>query len=156
MMLSDSARKVQDALEHFGLTLRVIEMPQSTRTAKDAAQAIGCTVAQIGKSIIFKGAQSGKAILVVSGVNRVDEKIIAAHTGEPIEKASAEFVREATGFAIGGVPPMGFTAPIETWIDEDLFQFAEIWAAAGTPSAVFALTPGELLRITAGRTIKVH
>jgi prolyl-tRNA editing enzyme YbaK/EbsC (Cys-tRNA(Pro) deacylase) len=157
MMLSDSARKVQDALEDFGLTLRVVEMPQSTRTAKDAAQAIGCMVAQIGKSIIFKGARSGKAILVVaSGVNRVDEKIIAAHTGEPIEKASAEFVREATGFVIGGVPPTGFATPIETWIDEDLFQFAEIWAAAGTPSAVFALTPVELARITGGRTIKVH
>ncbi len=156
-MLPDSAKKVQEALERSGLTLRVVEMPQSTRTAKDAAEAIGCKVAQIGKSIVFRGAQSGKAILVVaSGVNRVDEKIIAGHTGEAIEKASADFVREATGFVIGGVPPTGFATPIETWIDEDLFQYAEIWAAAGTPYAVFALTPEELVRITAGRIAKIH
>src|SRR5216683_2810759 len=119
--LPDSARRVQEALDRSGLAFRVVEMPASTRTAKEAAAAIGCTVAQIAKSILFRGAVSGSPLLVVaSGGNRVNEQAVAALAGEPLEKASPDFVRQATGYAIGGVPPAGFPTPIATWIDRDL------------------------------------
>lgn len=131
-------------------------MPDSTRSALEAAQAIGCDVAQIAKSIIFKAGQSGKAVLVVaSGTNRVDEKKVRSLIGEPVKKADADFVRQETGFAIGGVPPLGHAhAPI-ILIDEDLQKFEEIWAAAGTPFAVFKLTPDQLLKMTGGQTADV-
>ena len=149
--LPQSARRVQEALDRSGLAFRVVEMPASTRTAKEAAAAIGCTVAQIAKSILFRGAASGRPILVVtSGVNRVNEQAVAALAGEPLEKATADFVRESTGYAIGGVPPVGFAAPIATWIDRDLLQFDEVWAAAGTPFAVFSLDPRRLPELTGG------
>jgi prolyl-tRNA editing enzyme YbaK/EbsC (Cys-tRNA(Pro) deacylase) len=154
--LSSSAQRVQDALQAFGLTCRVVEMPQTTRTAEDAARAVGCTVGQIVKSLIFRGKQSGKPILVAtSGANRVDEKKIAALIGESIGKADAEFVRENTGFAIGGVPPMGHVQHVTVLLDEDLMQYKEIWAAAGTPRAVFKLTPDDLQKITDGKVIAV-
>jgi len=154
--LSSSAQRVQDALQAFGLTCRVVEMPQTTRTAEDAARAVGCTVGQIVKSLIFRGKQSGKPILVAtSGANRVDEKKIAALIGESIGKADAEFVRENTGFAIGGVPPMGHVQHVTVLLDEDLIQYEEIWAAAGTPRAVFKLTPDDLQKITDGKVVAV-
>jgi len=154
--LSSSAQRVQDALQAFGLTCRVVEMPQTTRTAEDAARAVGCTVGQIVKSLIFRGKQSGKPILVAtSGANRVDEKKIAALIGESIGKADAEFVRENTGFAIGGVPPMGHVQRVTVFLDEDLIQYKEIWAAAGTPKAVFKLTPDDLQKITDGKVVAV-
>ena len=129
----------------------VREFPQSTRTAADAAAAIGCRVAQIAKSLIFKGRESGRPILVVvSGTNRVEERKVAALVGEALEKAEAAFVRSATGYAIGGVPPVGHLDPPLTVIDEDLLQLDEIWAAAGTPNAVFALTPETLVTLTSG------
>lgn len=142
-----SALKVQATL---GERFEVLEFDASTRTAEDAAAAIGCTVAQIAKSLVFR-AESGRPVLVVaSGAHRVDEKQIAARVGEPIARADADFVREATGFAIGGVPPIGHaTAPI-VLVDEALMAFGEIWAAAGTPNAVFRLTPGDLVTLTAG------
>ncbi len=142
-----SALKVQVAL---GDRFAVLEFDASTRTAEDAAAAIGCTVAQIAKSLVFRTG-SGRAVLVVaSGVNRVDEKKVAALIGEPIGRADADFVREATGFAIGGVPPVGHrTAPVAL-IDEALMAFGEIWAAAGTPNAVFRLTPADLVALTGG------
>ena len=149
--LSPSAQKVQDALNQFGVSLQVVEFDASTRTAQDAANAIGCTVGQIVKSLIFKGRQSAKPVLVLaSGSNRVDEKKIAAMVGEKIEKADADFVRQHTGFAIGGVPPVGHASPLETLIDQDLLQYAEIWAAAGTPNAVFKLATVDLQRIVVG------
>ena len=152
--LSPSAQKVQDALNQFGMTLQVVEFDASTRTAQDAANAIGCTVGQIVKSLIFKGRQSGKPILVLaSGVNRVDEKKIAALLGEKIDKADADFVRQHTGFVIGGVPPVGHASPMETLIDEDLVQYADIWAAAGTPNAVFKLTTADLQQIVVGARV---
>ena len=152
--LSASAQKVQDALNQFGMTLQVVEFDASTRTAQDAANAIGCTVGQIVKSLIFKGRQSGKPILVLtSGVNRVDEKKIAALLGEKIDKADADFVRQHTGFVIGGVPPVGHASPMETLIDEDLVQYADIWAAAGTPNAVFKLTTADLQQIVVGARV---
>ena len=150
---SPSALKVQAAL---GDRFQVLEFDASTRTAAEAAAAIGCEIAEIAKSLIFRGATSGRAVLVVaSGVDRVDEKKVAAAVGEPIARADADFVREATGFAIGGVPPVGHkTAPI-VLIEESLMQFAEIWAAAGTPNAVFRLTPSDLVELTGGRTVAV-
>lgn len=149
---SPSALKVQAAL---GPGFEVLEFDASTRTAEDAAAAIGCTVAQIAKSLVFK-AKSGRPVLVVaSGVNRVDEKKVAARMGEPIARADADFVREATGFAIGGVPPVGHKSPPATLIDEGIMGFSEIWAAAGTPNAVFRLTPADLVALTRGTVAPV-
>lgn len=154
--LSLSARKVQAALAAFGLGLEVREFDASTRTAADAAKAIGCTVGQIAKSILFRAASSGRPVLVIaSGTNRVDERKVAALLGEKLGKADAEFVRVQTGFAIGGVPPVGHTVPPATFVDQDLMAFAEIWAAAGTPNAVFRLTPQDLARITGGRVAAI-
>jgi len=154
--LSPSAQRVQAALNALGLELHVIEMPASTRTAPDAAAAVGCNVGQIVKSLIFKGAHSGKAILITaSGANRVNEKTVAAILGEPIGKADADFVRAQTGFVIGGVPPVGHTNPLTVLVDDDLMQYAEIWAAAGTPNALFNLTPQDLVRMTGGRVVSI-
>jgi prolyl-tRNA editing enzyme YbaK/EbsC (Cys-tRNA(Pro) deacylase) len=154
--LSPSARKVQRALEVLGLSLQVVELPASTRTAPDAALAIGCDVGQIVKSLIFKAKRSERPVLVIaSGANRVDEKKIEALIGEPLGKADADFVRQRTGFVIGGVPPLGHAEKLETFIDQDLMQFHEIWAAAGTPNAVFRLTPQDLVRMTGGQVVEV-
>jgi len=149
--LSASARKVQQALQALGLDLQVVELPGSTRTAVEAAQAVGCQVGQIVKSLVFKAKRSQRPILVVaSGQNRVDERRVEALIDEPLGKADADFVRQHTGFVIGGVPPVGHAQPMETFIDEDLLQYAEIWAAAGTPHAVFRLAPGDLVKMTGG------
>lgn len=154
--LSASARRVQAALETLGLQLQVVEMPASTRTAVEAAQAAGCEVGQIVKSLVFKTKRSGRAIMVeASGANRVDERRVEALVGEPLGKADAEFVRQQTGFAIGGVPPVGHATEIETYIDEDLLQYAEIWAAAGTPNAIFRLAPADLVKMTGGRVAAI-
>ena len=151
-----SAQRVQTALNAIGLPLNVVEMPDTTKTAQEAATAIGCTVAQIAKSIVFRGINTGKPVLVIaSGVNRVNEKQIKEMAGEPLEKGKAEFVRSATGYAIGGIPPVGFPAPIETWIDEDLLTYSEVWAAAGTPNAVFRLDPKLLPEMTGGHVVRV-
>ena len=154
--LSGSARRVQDALREKGFGFEVVELPQTTRSAAEAAQAVGCRVEQIAKSLVFRGAESGRPVLVIaSGGNRVDERRLGELIGEPVAKATADFVREATGFAIGGVPPVGHAQPVETLIDEDLLRYEEIWAAAGTPSAVFRLTPGDLVTMTDGRVAAI-
>jgi prolyl-tRNA editing enzyme YbaK/EbsC (Cys-tRNA(Pro) deacylase) len=156
MNLSSSALKVQQALNAIGMQLEVVELPNSTRTSLEAAQALGCQVEQIAKSIIFQTLPSHRPVLVIaSGPNRVNEKVITELVGEAIGKADADFVRQRTGFVIGGVPPLGHTERLETFIDTDLFQYSEIWAAAGTPHAVFHLTPNDLLRMTCGLVIKV-
>jgi len=155
LRMSKSALRVQEALASAGLSARVVELPQSTRTAADAAKAIGCEVGQIAKSLVFR-AKSGDPVLVIaSGTNRVNESTIASAIGEPIRKADAEFVRERTGYAIGGVPPVGHIESIRTFIDEDLLHFDRIWAAAGTPNAVFELSPAELPRLTGGAVVPV-
>ena len=155
-LLSASAQKVQDALRTLGLNNEVQELPATTRSAAEAAAAIGCQVAQIAKSLIFKTKNSGKSVLVIaSGANRVNERKIAEYMGEPIERPDADFVRKKTGFAIGGVPPVAHSQKLETFIDEDLLQYETIWAAAGTPYAVFNLTPAELAKVTAGRMVSV-
>jgi prolyl-tRNA editing enzyme YbaK/EbsC (Cys-tRNA(Pro) deacylase) len=151
--LKASARRVQEALAARGFGFEVKEFPASTRTSAEAAAAIGCAVAQIAKSLVFRGAESGQAVLIIaSGANRVDPAKAKALLGEAIERADAEFVRLATGFAIGGVPPLGHDRPLVTLIDRDLLAFEEIWAAAGTPNAVFRLAPGDLSALTGGRT----
>jgi Cys-tRNA(Pro) deacylase len=155
--LSPSARRVQAVLDQHQLHLTVVELPASTRTAQEAADAVGCDVRQIIKSLVFKTKHTARPILVIaSGGNRVDEKIIAGLTGEKIGKADADFVRQQTGFVIGGVPPVGHAQPIETYIDQDLLAYEFLWAAAGTPNAVFRLTPQELLRIVNGRVAAIH
>ena len=156
-MISTSAQKVQDALSQSGLKIQVVELPASTRTSAEAAQAVGCQIGQIAKSLIFKTCETQRPILVIaSGANRVDELKIGARLGEPIGKADAEFVRSRTGFVIGGVPPIGHIEAIKTFIDEDLLAFEQIWAAAGTPHAVFPLKPADLVKITNGEVIQVR
>lgn len=154
--LKESAQRIQDKLSELGYTHQVVELPESTRTAQEAAAAIGCEVAQIAKSIIFRLQPSDEALLVVtSGVNRVNEKHLANTLHEKLGKADADFVRERTGFVIGGVAPIGHLDPIRTLIDEDLLQFDTIWAAAGHPKAVFELTPDELVNMTGGQVLSV-
>ena len=150
---SPSALKVQAAL---GPRFEVLEFDAGTRTAEDAAAAIGCKVEEIAKSLVFRAAGGRPVLVVASGGHRVDERKIAALVGEPIERADADFVREATGFAIGGVPPIGHRTPPIALIDEQLMTHAEIWAAAGTPNAVFRLTPADLVALTGGRVAEVR
>ncbi|MGA1859961.1 YbaK/EbsC family protein [Azospirillum sp. 11R-A] len=155
--LSPSAARVQALLDGIGLGHRVVEHEGSTRTSEDAANAVGCEVAQIAKSLIFRTKETGRPVLVVaSGANRVDEKAVGRLIGEKIERADPEFVRESTGFAIGGVPPIGHAVPPLVMIDDDLLRLETIWAAAGTPNAVFRLTPADLVSMTGGRVEAVR
>ncbi len=155
-VLSAAAQRVQDALKALGVACQVVELPESTRSAVEAAQAIGCRVEQIVKSLVFRGRSTNRPILaIVSGANRVDEEKLAVLVDEPVAKADADYVRQRTGYAIGGVPPVGHVESLMCVIDEDLLQYEQIWAAAGTPRAVFRLTPADLQRITDGRVVSV-
>ncbi len=152
MPLKPSAQRVQDALLARGVQNQVVELTETARSAAEAAAAVGCTVAQIAKSLVFKGRQSGQAVLVIaSGANRVDLAKVQALLGEPLDRADPDFVRAETGFAIGGIPPVGHAKALTTVIDEDLLKHERIWAAAGHPNAVFPLTPAELVQLTGGR-----
>lgn len=154
--LSPSARKVDTALRSLGYEFNIIEHRESTRTAQEAADRAGCELGQIVKSLIFKGRESGKPIMVLtSGANRVDEKRISKYAGEAIGRADADFVRSVTGFAIGGVPPVGHAQQIETYLDEDFLQYETVWAAAGTPNAIFELPTKALEKITGARVVRV-
>jgi prolyl-tRNA editing enzyme YbaK/EbsC (Cys-tRNA(Pro) deacylase) len=154
--LGASASRVQEALRARGLDTPVREMPDSTRTALEAATALGCGVEHIAKSLVFRGERSGDPVLVIaSGPDRVDERRLADVIGEPVRKADADFVRARTGFGIGGVPPVGHAEPIRTLIEERLLRLDPIWAAAGTPRHVFAASPDELRRITGGEAVAV-
>ncbi|HKI52495.1 MAG TPA: YbaK/EbsC family protein [Anaerolineales bacterium] len=154
--LSPSAQQIQDLLKSLGYEYQVIEHTESTRTAMDAAERAGCELGQIVKSLIFKGQQSGKPILVLtSGANRVDEMRIREYAREKIWKADADFVRTVTGYAIGGVPPVGHVQKMETYIDEDFLQYETIWAAAGTPKAIFELKTEDLQGMTGGKIVVV-
>jgi prolyl-tRNA editing enzyme YbaK/EbsC (Cys-tRNA(Pro) deacylase) len=151
-----SVRRVQDALAAAGGGHTVIALEKSARTSAEAAAAVGCKVDQIAKSLVFRGQQSQRAVLIIaSGANRVDERKVAALVDEPIGRADAEFVRQRTGFAIGGVAPVAHAEPLTILIDEDLLQWPEIWAAAGHPNTVFKLTPADLVRLTGGRVAAV-
>lgn len=144
-----TALRTEELLRDAGIDTQVVEFEQTTRTSAEAAAAIGCSVAEIAKSVVFRGRTSGQAIVVVaSGDNRVSEVKVAALLGEPLARADAEFVRAATGYAIGGVAPVGHVQAVRLLLDAELRRFARIWAAAGTPFAVFALTPDELARVT--------
>ncbi len=152
--LKDSAQRVQEILHQYIPDAKVIEFKELTRTSQEAASAIGCEVGQIAKTLIFKGKKSGSPVCIIaSGMNRVDEKKVADLIGEQIERADADYVLKCTGFAIGGIPPIGFKLDAPALIDEDLMQYQEIWAAAGTPHAVFQLTPNDLIRITQGQVV---
>jgi prolyl-tRNA editing enzyme YbaK/EbsC (Cys-tRNA(Pro) deacylase) len=154
--LSPTAQKVQDALSAQSFPYQVVESATTSRTAAEAAALVGCELAQIVKSLVFRTKESGRPVLVLtSGANQVNEWQIGALLREPLEKARAAFVREHTGFAIGGVAPLGHPKALETFIDQDLLKLPEIWAAAGTPNALFRLAPGDLVKMTGGRVIKV-
>jgi prolyl-tRNA editing enzyme YbaK/EbsC (Cys-tRNA(Pro) deacylase) len=144
-----TAVRVAQLLRDAGLEGNVVEFEQPTRTSADAAAAIGCSVAEIAKSIVFRGVTSGQAVIVVaSGTNRVSEEKVAAKVGEKLARADADFVRTATGYVIGGVAPVGHAQPVKLLLDEDLRQFATVWAAAGTPFTVFPIQPDDLPRLT--------
>jgi len=154
--LSPSVQKVQDALQALGFQNDVKEFQSTTRTSAEAAQAVGCSVGQIAKSIVFRATKTDKPILVIaSGSNRVNEKKIEPLILEPLGKADADYVRKHTGFVIGGVPPVGHLETLEIFIDEDLLKYEEIWAAAGSPYAVFKLTPSDLIKMTGGRIVNI-
>jgi prolyl-tRNA editing enzyme YbaK/EbsC (Cys-tRNA(Pro) deacylase) len=155
MPLKPSAQRVQDALAARGLQLQVVELTATARSAAEAAVAVGCQVGQIAKSLVFRGRSSGRGILVIaSGANRVDLAKVEAIVGEALDKADADFVRAQTGFAIGGIPPLGHDRPLITVVDEDLLRFETIWAAAGHPNAVFPATPAQLVAMTGGRVAR--
>jgi len=155
--LSASAARVQQALTALGLDCRITEHVESARTSQEAADLLGCTVGQIAKSLIFRATVSGDAVLVVaSGSNRVDEGKIGALLGEAIGRAKPDFVREVTGYAIGGIPPVGHARTIRTFVDEDLLLFDVVYAAGGTPNALFPIHPADLLRACGGHAADVR
>ncbi|WP_114394283.1 YbaK/EbsC family protein [Oleisolibacter albus] len=156
--LSPSAQMIQNLLNDLGHPIHVLEFAATTRTAAEAAAVIGCDVAQIAKSILFRTRDSARPVLVVaSGSNRVNEAAVARHLagrigGERLLKAEADFVRSHAGYAIGGVPPIGHLVPPVTLFDRDLLDFDTVWAAAGTPNSVFPIAPSILLGLTGGQT----
>lgn len=153
MALHPSAQKVADAAMGLGLDVTIVEHQQTTRSAQEAADAIGCDVAQIVKSLCFE-VHGTPTMALLSGNNRLDTRKLAAVCGagtSQVRRADAEVVKAATGFTIGGVPPFGHTKPLPIFIDEDLTQFDVVWAAAGTPFAVFAIAPAQLVRASNGR-----
>jgi len=151
-----SLERVESALKAAGLTTAIQDMPASTRTAEDAASAVGCSVGQIVKSMIFRGKGTGKPILVLtSGLNMVDPKQIETVTNESIGRPDADFVRRETGFAIGGVSPVGHLKSLDIYMDETLMEYPLVWAAAGTPNTVFAIEPDKLRQITGAMIITV-
>ncbi len=154
--LPDSAARVAAAALALGLAVEVREMPASTRTAEEAASACGCDVAQIVKSLIFRGRASGTPyLLLVSGAHRVNEKAVAASIGEALKRTDADDVRALTGYAIGGVPPLGHATPLATFLDETLLTHPIVWAAAGTPFAVFSVAPAALAEAVGAQVISV-
>ena len=154
--LARSAARVAAVARDLGLAIRIVEMPSTTRTAEEAAAACGCDVAEIVKSLVFKGAESGAPyLLLVSGRNRVDEAAVAVSIGEALERMPGKEVRTVTGFAIGGIPPFGHAPPLAVFIDEDLLGHARVWAAAGTPHAVFEVDPKALAAALGARVIRM-
>ena len=155
MELQSASQKVQDHLDQLGLDLSVRQFPASTRTAQEAADAVGCDVGQIVKSLVFRSGEK-PLLFLVSGKNQLNVNKVSSELGILIEKADAQFVRDATGYAIGGVPPVAHAKTIDIFIDRDLMAYDLVWAAAGTPHAVFSLKSSDLPRITAGKVIAVQ
>lgn len=153
--LSATAARVAEVLRQRGVATRVVEMPDSTRSAGEAATAIGCDISQIVKSLVFRVVATDTPVLVLaSGADRVDEDRLADLVGA-VERATANFVRDRTGFAIGGVPPLGHEEPMETFLDEHLLTHDVVWAAAGTPRAVFSIAPQELVQVTSAKVVSL-
>jgi prolyl-tRNA editing enzyme YbaK/EbsC (Cys-tRNA(Pro) deacylase) len=150
MQLSKNSTRVQTYLDQFGMKLEVQELSQSTRTAQEAADAVGCELGQIVKSLVFRSGQT-PLLFLVSGKNQLNIQKAESNLGMKIQKADADFAREQTGYPIGGVPPVAHENPIDIFIDADLMAYEEIWAAAGTPNAVFRIKSKDLPRITNGR-----
>ena len=147
-----STERVKNALQAVGLTIELIHLQTSTRTAQEAADAVQCDLGQIVKSLIFRGKHSGQPVLLIaSGKHRVAMDRVAELIGEPIERPNADFVRKVTGFAIGGVAPVGHETALPTWIDETLLSYRQVWAAAGTPNSLFAIAPDDLVKATQGK-----
>jgi prolyl-tRNA editing enzyme YbaK/EbsC (Cys-tRNA(Pro) deacylase) len=154
--VAKSTRRVVQAAARLGIPVETVDMPVSTRTAEEAASACGTSVAQIVKSLVFRGRDTGKPyLLLVSGANRVDEALVAHMIGEPLDRAQADFVRQATGFAIGGVPPFGHAGALVPLMDAALLNFDEVWAAAGTPRAVMRLDPRLMRDRTGARVLAI-
>ena len=154
--LPSSAKRVQDFLVANDYGFEVKQLPGSTRTAKEAAESVGCSVAQIAKSLIFRDKETNLPVLIVaSGTNRVDLKKVKKATGLNLGKADGNFVKETVGFAIGGIPPVGHATPLRTILDPDLKNYDTIWAAAGTPFAVFQLQPADLGNLTKGQWLEL-
>jgi prolyl-tRNA editing enzyme YbaK/EbsC (Cys-tRNA(Pro) deacylase) len=150
-----NAERVREALAGAGARADVVEFPEATRTSADAAAAIGTTIAQIAKTLVFLA--DGEPVLVIaSGPDRVSEERLGEHLGATISRADAEAVRDATGFPIGGVPPVGHSRRLRVVIDAALLEHEEIWSAGGTPNAVFPTTPAELIRLTGGEVVDVR
>ncbi len=146
--MSKSLKRVTAALEAAGLAARPMEMAAETRTAVEAAAAAGCALDQIVKSILFQGASERLYLFLTAGGNRVDAEKAAALAGEPLGRADANSVRAVTGFAIGGVAPIGHLSALPLWADRRLMDFTEVWAAAGTPRHIFPVAPEDLIRVT--------
>jgi len=155
--LSPSAQRVQQALDEAGLRCRVVEHASSARTSAEAATLLGCDVAQIAKSLVFRrgGTEGGAVLVIASGANRVDEAKVAALLSEPIGRADAAFVRQATGYAIGGIPPLGHATPMPVLVDRALTAFDVVYAAGGTPNALFPIAPADLVRASGGTVADV-
>ncbi|MCB1517438.1 MAG: YbaK/EbsC family protein [Hyphomicrobiaceae bacterium] len=155
-ILTPAEQRVASALATHALSSKVRVLTELATTAQMAADALGVEVGQIVKSLCFKGRESGKPLfLLVSGANRVHERRVGRLVGEKLERADADFVKQATGFSIGGVSPFGHPSPLDTWFDQDLLAYETIWAAAGNPRSVFEITPHHLLRTTGGKVIEV-
>lgn len=153
--LRPAIQRVASALAGHGVQSPVRELDASTATAADAAAAIGTTVERIVKSLVF-ATDAERVLVLASGSNRVDTGKLGGLLGRPVKRADAQQVRDATGFSIGGVPPVGHAAPLPVYIDQDLLRYDVVWAAAGTPNSVFAITPNDLIRVTAGRVVDVR
>lgn len=154
--LKTRANQVQTSLREKGFDFIVKELPASTRSAQEAADSIGCSVGEIAKSIIFRTIKSQQPVLVIaSGTNRIDTRLIESELGEAVEQPDGKWVKTTLGFAIGGVPPIGYQTEFPVFIDQDLLQYETIWAAAGTPNAVFCLMAKDLPNLTGGRVIGV-
>jgi prolyl-tRNA editing enzyme YbaK/EbsC (Cys-tRNA(Pro) deacylase) len=148
--LSSSSQKVQNALTEKGFEYAVFELEIPVKTAQQAADAVGCEVARIAKSLIFKSASGEPVLVITSGINRVSEEKITALLGQGIARADPDFVRSSTGFAIGGIPPLGHAVQPLVLLDQDLLAYPSIWAAAGHPNSLFELEPRDLPRMTGG------
>ena len=154
--IKEATQRVAAAAAAAGLDVEIVRHGQSTRTAEEAAAACGCAVGQIVKSLVFRGATSGQPVLLlVAGSNRVDETAVQAVIGEALVRPDARYVRDVTGYAIGGIPPLGHPTPLATWLDQDLLAHPSVWAAAGTPDSVFRVAPAALASATGARVLKV-